>query len=296
MRIALATCSDLPHLDGDEEPLVAALRARHVDVVMPAWDQGDAPFLACDLTVIRSTWDYTTKVDAFIAWAQRLEDQGAQVHNKASVVRWNTHKRYLQTLADEGIPVVPTVHAKAGARVDVKAILEARGWTRGAVVKPAVSAGSRDTVRVDGLATDDAQTLVDALAPTRDLMIQPFVDGIGRGELSLHFIDGAFTHAVNKVPKSEDFRSQPEFGSVVTRVEPDAHALHVAKSALATTGGNLLYGRVDLVPANADAADGPWWLIELELVEPSMYLRWDEHAADTFAEAIVKRARASKRA
>jgi glutathione synthase/RimK-type ligase-like ATP-grasp enzyme len=296
MRIALATCTDLPHLDGDEEPLVAALRARAIDVVMPAWDQGDAPFLASDLTVIRSTWDYTTKLDAFIAWAQRLEDQGACVQNKASVVRWNTHKRYLQTLADEGIPVVPTVHTQAGARIDVKAMLKERDWTRGAVIKPAVSAGSRDTVRVHGLATEEAQALADALAPTRDLMIQPFVDGIAHGELSLHFVDGAFTHAVNKVPKGEDFRSQPEFGSQVTRVEPDAHARHIAKSALATTGGNLLYGRVDLVPANADATDGPWWLIELELVEPSMYLRFDERAAETFADAIVRRASERRRA
>lgn len=289
MRIALATCKALPHLDADDAGLLQALQARGADVVTPAWDEGDEPFVQADLTVIRSTWDYTFKVDAFVAWAQRIEAR-ARIDNGASVVRWNTHKRYLAQLAEEGVPVVPTAYMAAGSAFSLKGLLDERGWRDGAVVKPAVSAGSRDTVRVHGLATDEAQALVDAHAPTRDLLVQPFVRGIERGELSLHFIDGAYSHAVNKAPMGPDFRSQPEFGARVTPTVPDDDARAVAARALATTGGNLLYARVDLVPADG----GGWWLIELELVEPSMYLRFDDAAADRFAQAIMKRAQARR--
>ncbi len=291
MRIALATCTELLHLDADEAPLVAALTARGVDVVTPVWNQGDAPFLAADLTVIRNTWDYSMHVDAFVAWARRIEAGGA-LHNPASVVQHNTHKRYLLQLHDAGIPVVPTVLTSAGGVLDVEATLRARGWTHGAVVKPAVSAGSKDTVRIHALSCVDAQALVDVLLPTRDMLLQPFVEGIVGGEISVHYIDGHYSHTVSKVPMAGEFRSQPEFGSHVTAIEPSARMLHVADAALRLMQGNLLYARVDLVAA---AHSDGCWLMELELVEPSMYLRWAPHAAVRFADAIIARALTRRR-
>ncbi len=299
MRLVLATCRELPHLDADEEHLVRALQARGLEPAVAVWDAGDAPFLDADLTVIRSTWDYTARVDDFVAWAARVE-AGARIENKASVVRWNTHKRYLADLAGEGIAVVPTAHlsgtatatATATAReTGLRALLEARGWTRGAIVKPAVSAGSKDTVRVRGLDVDEGQALLDALLPTRDMMVQPWVEGVTDGEISLIYVDGAFTHAVNKVPREGDFRSQPEFGSVVTRVEPTREQRRAADAVLAAAGGNLLYARADLVRGD----DGAPWLMELELVEPSLYLAHHPPAADALAGAIAKRLDAARR-
>jgi hypothetical protein len=293
MRVALASCAPLPHPDGDEPLLLAALERRGIDAHTFAWDGGDRPFLDAELTVIRSTWDYAARLDAFLQWVERIEvGKAGRGHlcNPARVVRWNTHKRYLNDLDSQGVATVPTVLLKAGSRADVRQLLVQHGFTRGAVVKPCVSAGARDTVLIDALNVDEAQGLTDRLLPTRDLMLQPFVAGIAQGELSLHFIDGQFTHAVRKVPRAGDFRSQPEFGATVSRVEPDAAARAVATRALHITGGDLLYARVDLLPADAGAAS-PWWLIELELVEPSMYLPWHAPAADLFAAAIERRAR-----
>lgn len=295
-RIALATCRELPHLDGDEGPLLAALEARGIRVLVAPWDGGDEPFLDSALTVIRSTWDYTAHVEAFVAWAARIEARG-RIANSASVVRWNTHKRYLVDLAAEGIATVPTALLERGRQVELAGLLEARGWTAGCVVKPAVSAGAKDTVRVmpgDEPSHAVAQALLDEQLPGRDMLVQPWAEGIDAGELSLIYIDGAFSHAVNKVPRVGDFRSQPEFGSHVERVEPSALERATADDVLDTVGGKLLYARVDLVRRGPSAGaigstDRRPWLMELELVEPSLYLRWDEAAAGRLADAIARR-------
>lgn len=292
MKVALATCAELPHLDSDEAPLVDAMRSRGVAVSHPVWDAGDAPFLAADLTVIRSTWDYTSKADAFVAWAARIDDAtGGRLCNPAAMVRWNTHKRYLLELQAQGIAIVPTALVPAGVPVDLASLLTARGFTHGAVVKPAVSAGSKDTERVHDLDVAAAQALVDRLGPTRDLLVQPFVPAIAQGELSLVYLqDGpalAFAHAVNKVPAHGEFRSQPEFAAHVERVEPPPAWRAAAERVLACVTGELLYARVDLVRGD----DGAPWLMELELVEPSLYLSFAERSAARLADAIVARAR-----
>jgi glutathione synthase/RimK-type ligase-like ATP-grasp enzyme len=290
MKVALATCTELPHLDGDETHLVKALEAKGIDHIIAPWDGPDAPFVESDLAVIRSTWDYTQRVDEFVAWAARIElamkAKGRELLNPASVVRWNTHKRYLAELAKEGVAIVPTFVVDKGTKVDLKLLLTEHAWTNGAVVKPCVSAGSRDTVRVQGLAVDEAQALLDRELPMRDMMVQPYVTGIEAGEVSLIFIDGALSHAVNKIPKGDDFRSQPEFGSNVSAVEASGEMRMRARDILRTVGGKLLYARVDFVKGD----DGKPWLMELELVEPSLYLAWDENAATKLAEAIAKRA------
>src|ERR1041385_548265 len=104
--LVLATCRELPHLDADEEHLVRELKARGVVPVIAPWDGDIGAFTNADLVVIRSTWDYTQRVDEFVRWAARVETK-TRIENKASVVKWNTHKRYLVELSKEGLPVVP---------------------------------------------------------------------------------------------------------------------------------------------------------------------------------------------
>lgn len=290
MKVALATCQELPHLDSDELHLLRALEHQGIEYVIAPWDGGDEPFLTSDLAVIRSTWDYTQKVEAFVAWAARIElgqkARGKALANPASVVRWNTHKRYLLELAGEGVAIVPTAMLARGTAESLRTVLQQRGWSNGAVVKPAVSAGSKDTVRVRDLDLDEGQALLDKLLPSRDLMVQPFVRGIADGEVSLVYLDGLFSHAVNKRPRSEDFRSQPEFGSLVERIDATKEQLAAADDVLGVVGGRLLYARVDFVRGD----DGRPWLMELELVEPCLYLAHDQQAATRLARAIAMRA------
>ncbi|MBI1945073.1 MAG: hypothetical protein HYS27_05220 [Deltaproteobacteria bacterium] len=292
MKVALATCAELPHLDDDDQPLVAALSARGVEVSHPIWDAGDAPFLDAELTVIRSTWDYTTKALAFVAWAERVE-RGSQgrLCNPAGVVRWNAHKGYLLELERKGVAIVPTRLLPAGTSCDVARLASDAGWREGIVVKPAVSAGSRDSIVVAADEVARAQHHVDRLLPTRDLLVQPFVPGIAAGELSLIYLEheGAlrFAHAVNKVPAQGEFRSQPEFRARVERVEPLPAWRAAADHILATVHERLLYARVDLVTGHGGAP----WLMELELIEPSLYLAWAPESAALLADAVVARLR-----
>ncbi|OGQ23689.1 MAG: hypothetical protein A2138_00955 [Deltaproteobacteria bacterium RBG_16_71_12] len=292
MRVALATCAELPHLDGDDAPLVAALRRRGVEVSHPVWDAGDAPFLAAGLTVIRSTWDYTTNAAAFVAWAGRVDaGSGGRLCNPASVVRWNSHKGYLLELSAKGVPIVPTRLLPAGTSCDLVRLAREEGWHGGVVAKPAVSAGSRDSMMVTPAGLAYTQDYFDRLLPTRDLLVQPFVPGIAEGELSLIYLEHAgalrFAHAVNKVPADGDFRSQPEFRAEVRTATPPRAWRDAAERALSSVTERLLYARVDLVAGDGGAP----WLMELELIEPSLYLAWAAPSTETLADAIVERLR-----
>ena len=291
MKIALATCAELPHLDGDDEPLLEALTARGAELCHPVWDAGDAPFVDAELTVIRSTWDYTLKHQAFVAWAERVDDAtGGRLANRASVVRWNSHKGYLLELQRAGVAIVPTRLLPAGSAVELERLARELHWQRGLVVKPAVSAGSRDSFRLAPEEIGRAHEQVAALLATRDLLVQPFVPGIASGEMSLMFFlqHGAlrFSHAVNKTPATGDFRSQPEFRARIERVDPPEAWREAAAAALLTVQERLLYARVDLV-AGDDSAP---WLMELELIEPCLYLCWRRESAAMFAEAILESA------
>jgi glutathione synthase/RimK-type ligase-like ATP-grasp enzyme len=285
--VALVTCRDLPDLDEDDRPVKTLLEARGAVVLTPAWDAG--PFDA-DLVVIRNTWDYTTRRAAFLAF---IDDVAARttLANPADVIRDNSDKIYLERLQALGVPTVPTVSLAQGTAdaAAVDAALARLPSSSGYVLKPRVGAGSRATIKVPSTATGVAEAkafLVEHL-PREPLLIQPFLPRIDVGEASLIYIDGAFSHAVNKTPKGGDFRSQPDFGAQVVAHAPSAAQRALADRVMHLVGGaRLLYARVDLVVG----LDGAPALIEAELTEPSLYLAWDDGAAARLADATWRRA------
>lgn len=271
-RIALATNAEFAELFFDDDLLREALVARGVDAVPAVWDDPAQDWAAYDLVVVRSTWDYTERVAEFLAWA----DAVPRLANEAAVLRWNTDKTYLRGLAEAGVPVVPTRWL-----TDAAALREVE-WDD-VVVKPNVSAGARDTLRC-APGSAEAASLVDAIvASGRTAMVQPYLDGVeGYGERSLLFAEGTFTHAVRRNPalSSEGFTRYD-----AARVEPTDAELDVARRALAAAGRPMLYARVDVVPS----ADGPV-LMELEVTEPQLFLRFSPEAAEVLADAVVARA------
>lgn len=290
MKIALATSKELPTLDADDHGYVKALKERNVDVTLPVWDDPAAESLwnDADLVVIRSTWDYSEKRDAFIDWAAKV-DERTTLMNPSAMVDWNTDKkRYLSDLAAHRVPTVPTAwldvaDKKSKKKADIAGLVKDRGW-KDVVIKPVVGAGSRDTLRADDV--KKAQAFVDEQLPKQALMVQPFLPKIADGEVSLVFIDGNYSHAVVKKPKAGDFRSQPEFGAVVEKHTPTTRERDLADHVLHIMGARPLYARVDIVTGLDDKP----CLIELEVVEPSLYLGWSESAAEAFAEATIRRA------
>jgi glutathione synthase/RimK-type ligase-like ATP-grasp enzyme len=277
LRLALATCATVPSWEIDDRPFHEALKARRISAAQAVWDDPSVDWSTFDAVLIRTTWDYQEKRDAFVAWAERLT---VPVHNSAKIIRWNTHKSYLRDLEASGVPVVPTEWLARGTAADIAAICRRRGWRR-AFLKPCVGATSRETLRFT--AGDPlAQQHADRLLPQEDVMLQPYLSRVEtEGELSAIFIDGELTHAVRKVPVSGDYRVQDDFGAKDFAIDfPD---VPLARRALDAAGQPLLYGRADFL-----VDDDGLKLTELELVEPSLFFRHGSHAADALADAIVR--------
>ncbi len=275
MELSIVTCEVLPEPDPDAAPLRAALEAAGLQVRWAAWDDPAVDWSAAPLTVLRSTWNYPQRPDAFRAWCARAASV-TRLLNPLAVVRANLCKRYLVELAEAGQPVVPTRYLARGADARLGELLAIAGWTR-AVVKPAISAGSFGTFVATGSAADEAR--FQQLLAARDVLVQPYVDAVDDdGERALVWIDGELTHAVRKSPRFADGVEQV---SDAVPIRPAERAL--AEALLAPLADQLLYARVDVVQGE----DGPM-LMELELIEPSLFLRQCPAALERLVSALVR--------
>ncbi len=279
MDVILATASTLPRPDEDDAPLRAALAERGLSAQTCAWDDPAVDWAQARVCVIRSTWNYVRSHARFLGWVESCAAV-TRLWNPAAIVRWNSHKRYLLELMQAGLPVVPTRLVPAGGVADLVEL--AGDWTE-VVIKPAVSAGSFSTVRVARADFASAgQAHVDGLlAGAHDVLVQPFLRSVeSYGERALVWIDGALTHAVRKSPR---FAGDPQRVSEAVAIAPDEAAL--AESILAAVVRQpLLYARVDL----ARDERGRPCLMELELIEPSLFLDRSPVALARLAAAIQR--------
>lgn len=280
-RIAIATCATYPELKGDDVQLCSALRRRDCEAESTIWDAGGFAWESSDLCLVRSTWDYHEKYEEFLAWTRRVEAATA-LHNPADLIAWNSDKRYLRELAEAGVPTVPTLWVERDADVDLAALMADRGWDE-AVVKPVVDLGAKNLHRVPAAG---ARRALATVLERQEAMVQPFLPSLeAEGELSLVYIDGEPSHAVRKLPAEGDFRVQSIWGGTTEPAAPEPQQVEVAERALAQLEKPPLYARVDLVTD----LDGNPALIELELIEPNLYLNTDQTATDRLAEAVVTR-------
>lgn len=278
-RIAIATSDfDDVNYDPDGQILIEALAGADLEGSMCVWDDESVAWSEFDLTVIRSTWDYTDELSGYLAWARGI----AHLLNPYPIIEYSTDKHYLGDLARRAHRIVPTTFCDVG---DEPAFPDGPF-----VVKPTVGRGAIDAERYRHDEHERALAHVRRLhADRRDVMIQPYVASIdGDGERALVFIDGEFSHAMTKAAmlntpadvRDALFRRRQM--SVATG-EPDAVAFAEAVMGEDAFRG-ILYGRVDLVRMSEG-----WAIMELELVEPSLFLAYDDRAPRRLAEAIRAR-------
>jgi len=286
-RIALVTCRPGPDISEDRDlpGLVRALREAGAEASAEVWDDDGVDWARFDLVVIRSTWDYSWRSAEFTAWAERC---GAltRLANPADVVRWNTDKRYLGDLAKAGVPVVDTRYIAAGDPLDLPG-------DREYVVKPTSGAGARFAARYT---PDEHDTAVRQLrrmhAEGFTAMVQPYMRGIETaGERALQFFGGNLLHASRKGPvlapgTPYDQRKVAHPG--LTDWTPSLADTALARRALAFVPGRpeLLYARVDVV----DDEDGQPRVMELELVEPNLFLWLHPESVPRVVEELLKNA------
>jgi hypothetical protein len=293
VNVAIATVEWLPEEFKDDDLLVRALHARSASATAVPWDDARADWQAFDLVVIRSTWDYARRHDEFLAWVDEIGDR---LENAPELVRWNSDKRYLADLREAGLPVVETTYVGPEAAVP--------SLSGTVVVKPTVSGGARDTGRFGHGAHASAIDLIRAIgASGRTAMVQPYLQSVDtEGEAAIVSVDGRLSHGLRKravltregvAPTRDDRIGAAEAmydPDLVTAATPADDELVVAREIVDYLArrfeGPPLYARVDL----ARDADGAPLVLELEAVEPSLYLALAPGATETLADAIVARA------
>ncbi len=285
MRIALATSKDWPDLTPDERALLRPLAARGFRADPAVWNDPNYPWQDCDAIIIRSCWDYHLRSEEFLRWIALLESTGCRVWNSPATIRWNLDKSYLRSLESKGIPIVPTLWCELGKTSTLKEMLRDKAWAK-AVVKPRISATAHRTRLVEARNADAGQNLLEELMAGPGAMIQQFMDGVtSEGEWSLMFFGGQFSHAVLKTAKPGDFRVQSDFGGKAHAADPPAFVLECAIRAVQAVG-QTLYARVDGI-VDRVSNEHLFRIMELELIEPALFLSSHPSAADRFADAIA---------
>lgn len=273
LDLRIATCAALPEPDDDQPVLAAALAAAGVAAALVGWDDPAADWDAAIPTVLRSTWNYPLAPAAFLAWLDRAA-AAAPVINPPDIVRDNLHKRYLLALAARGVPVVPTTLVERGQSCELAAI-----GAPSIVIKPEIGAASLATRR---FAPGDpaAQAHLASITVHGAALVQPYLASVDEhGERALVWIDGELSHAIRKTPR---FSGDVERVTGPVAIADDERA--VAEAALAPFADRILYGRVDVA---RDA--GQPVVLELELIEPSLYFAQLPAAADRFVAALRRR-------
>jgi glutathione synthase/RimK-type ligase-like ATP-grasp enzyme len=276
-RVAVATCLGVD-VDPDSPLLLFELEVVGLKSELCVWDDPRVEWEHYDLVVVRSTWDYPSRRAEFLAWARGI----AHLHNPYGVIEYSSDKHYLTDLVAHGLRVIPSHFCDVGKKP--------RFFDHDFVVKPCVGAGSMDAARYTKDEHELARTHVARLhAQGRDVLVQPYVESVDSiGERALIFIDGEFSHAMTKGPMlnvNELDRHSLFRREQMSLAEPEPEAVAYATSVLAAKGfSHLLYARVDLV-----LVDNEWAVMEVELVEPSLFLTYYELAAERLAQAIVRR-------
>jgi glutathione synthase/RimK-type ligase-like ATP-grasp enzyme len=283
LRIAFATHAKLDGLTPSDQ-LAADQLSRGGATVTPIQWNATTDWRQFDAVVIRATWDYYTRPDQYLDWLRTLQHQGVPVWNPAPLAAWNMYKGYLRDLERAGIVTVPTEWVKETRHpASLERLVHERGWTD-VVVKPAVSANADRTWRTQGGVTNADEARFSDLTATGEVMVQPLLETlVEEGEWSFVFLGGEFSHAVLKRPAPGDFRVQTNLGGRVARADARAEWVKQARAVLGMVQGRWLYARVD-----GCMLDGQFVLMELEMLEPDLFLNLDSQAPARFAEALLR--------
>ncbi|MEE1655775.1 hypothetical protein VB618_06175 [Microvirga sp. CF3062] len=279
--ILIATCSEYPHPTPNLEALLGALRAEGMEATYLPWKTTPLEtFIATDAVLPLCCWDYYDDPGRFLAWIDALQARGARLLNPPELLRWNFRKTYLLELAAVGLAVPKTIRVTDSSADTVAQVMEQEGW-RTAVLKPVSSQNGHGIQKLDR--ADRAQWSVEGTAG--DMLLQEFQEDIGAlGETTMTFIDGAFSHAVRRVLKAGEWRANPQYGITYERVEVSRDLIEAAQGYIDFLPQTPLYARVDGLVRSSG-----FMLMELELIDPYLYLEFAPGSADVMARAVLQR-------
>ena len=280
-KCAFLTLDEVGDFVIDDEHAINPLAELGWEVSTLSWRQRDRAWSDFDIAIIRSTWDYWNDVPEFLETLEYIDTE-TRLANRLELVRWNLVKTYMSDLEADGIGIVPTFWADSPGASSFAGFQDQLG-TDNIVIKPIIGANGDDAYWITPGDTSERLEKIAARFPDRKCMIQPFMPNItSEGEYSLFFFNGQYSHAILKTPAESEFRSQEEHGGEIRAIQPEELLLTRAQQAIDTLVPQPLYARIDFV--RNELRD--FVVMELELIEPSMYLRMDPQAPFRFAAAI----------
>ncbi|MBX2953615.1 MAG: hypothetical protein KF870_13985 [Leadbetterella sp.] len=268
----------------EDQDLFDFLTGKGINLHREVWNDPAVTWTTYDAVILKSPWDYHENHTAFLEWMDALNRQGIRAFNSAEVVRWNSDKHYLKDIHDSGLPAIPTRYLEKNTAVDVKQNYFQELHTARLVIKPCISAGAKNTVLVTPEEFPELVPLINTWLKEEAYMVQPFVEEILTGEWSLLFFGGKYSHSLLKTPKDQDFRVQHYLGGKVSYQEADENLVAQAAEFVARFAADTLYARADGV-----VIGGVFHLMELELIEPYLFLDNDPKRLENYYQALKRK-------
>jgi glutathione synthase/RimK-type ligase-like ATP-grasp enzyme len=267
----------------EQELLKSAFEAQGLKVDIAYWDNPTYEWQETKSVFFRTIWDYFERFDEFWEWLEQVKTK-TRLINSYELIKWNIDKHYLKDLSSWGIETVPTYFADKGCNMKLHEIAKRNQW-KDLVIKPAISASAFKTYKILANEIQANEKLFNSLVQERNMLVQPYFETITQlGEASLMVFDGKFTHAILKKAQPGDFRVQDDFGGTVHNYIPTKAEINFAEKVFETCKTKPVYGRVDIVWDN----DKNFYLSELEIIEPELWIRNYPKCAERIAEAVDK--------
>ena len=267
----------------EQELLKSSLEAQGLKVNVTFWDNPSYKWQETKSLLFRTVWDYFERFDEFWEWLEQVKTK-TRLINSYELIKWNIDKHYLKDMSSWGIETVPTYFADKGCNMKLHEIAKRNQW-KDLVIKPAISASAFKTYKILANEIQANEKLFNSLVQERNMLVQPYFETITQlGEASLMVLDGKFTHAILKKAQPGDFRVQDDFGGTVHNYIPTKAEINFAEKVFETCKTKPVYGRVDIVWDN----DKNFYLSELEIIEPELWIRNYPKCAERIAEAVDK--------
>jgi glutathione synthase/RimK-type ligase-like ATP-grasp enzyme len=286
MKIALVTYQDKGayhaiNVSNEDDLLLNFLHDKGLTITKEIWNDKDVIWEDYDLAIIKSPWDYFDHIAEFYDWLQQMESLNIRLLNPVDILKWNADKRYLNDIKAAGLNITPTEFLSSTSDLELSKYFSTYDCEQ-IIVKPAVSGGSKNTFKLTKDNFESHLPLLKKLIEQESFIVQPFLKEIETdGEMSFLFFGGKFSHAVLKKAAAGDFRVQATFGGTVHPQNPSAEVIFKAKAYVDLFAKDCLYARVDTATIN-----GELMLMELELIEPFLFLDTDTNALENYYRAL----------
>jgi len=284
-KVVFLSMDSLENFECYDNLLIEPLNLSGWDVEIISWRKENVNWNEFDAVIVRSTWDYQSDPQKFISVLEDIDNSKAVLFNDISTIKWNMNKNYLQDLANNGVLIVETIWNKDFNPKTLESSFELLNCDE-IIIKPNISANADNTFKIS---KDELQKLFNELNEIfsdREFMIQPFMKSVLiEGEYSLFYFNGKLSHSILKKPKEKDFRVQEEHGGIIKSIIPAEEQIKAAEKIIGNLNPIPLYARVDIVRTD----DNRFALMELELIEPSLYFNFDVSSMQSFVDAFIKR-------